>query len=344
MRRLAAFAVLLMLVLPGAAFAQQDGLDLSLPFTVNDLGIQFDIPGDFIFESNNQGRIYFAANQDDIDVQKDDDPTTFPQGITINLNVIPLDAIIEAFPDLGENPTLDAITDLVVAQAQLNEVEARVEVPVLSRRSISAVVSDENNRTGFVTLWMQNGLLISLALATPDGETLSAVAGSWGTLIATVRPVDTLELDSTPIEMTDFTIERPEDWFADSSRPNIVYELETDMTAERPEGTVIVIYEEPLEAAELTAESTAVDYAVFNQSYYQLTDPVRMEEFVILGQPAITLRGTEPTGQWVILTQTILNGKAVTLALIATTEEDLDSVEPTWIAMLQTIRAVEAGK
>lgn len=343
MRRLLFGVLLLALILPGAAFAQEDGLDLSLPFTVNDLGIMFDIPGDFIFESNNQGRIYFAANQDDIDAQKDDDPSTNPEGITITLNVIVLDALIEAFPDLGENPSLDAILDLIIEQSQLTEVEARVEVPVLSRRSISAVIKDESDRPGFATIWIQNGLLIGLGLETPDDDTLSQVAGSWGRLISTIRPVEHLDVGGDHIiEMTDFSIPAPDGWFFDKETPNIIYELEDDMTADSPEGNVIVIYEEDLEAAELTEDSTAVDYAVFNQGYYELIDPVRSEEFVILGQPAITLRGTEPSGQWVLLTQTILNGKAVTLAMIAPSEEKLDEIEPTWIWMLQNIVAANA--
>lgn len=344
MRRLAAVFLLLVLVLPGAAFAQEGGLDLSLPFTVNDLGIQFDIPSDFIFEANNDGRIYFAANQDDIDAQSDDDPTTIPQGITITLRVIPVDVIVEAFPDLGETPTLDALTDLVVTQAQLTEIEDRVEIPVLARRSISAIVSDENNRTGFLTMWTQNGLLISMALAVADSDTLSQVAASWGVLIAKVRPTGALELGTNRIEMTDFTIAAPDGWFSEADRPNLVYELEDDMTADAPEGRVIILYEEALEEAELTEKSTAEDYAAFNQSYYNLTDPVRSEAFVILGQPAITLRGTEPSGQWVLLTQTILEGQAVTLAMIAANEEDLDAIEPTWIAMLQSIRPIDSGK
>lgn len=341
MRRILLAATLLaLLIVPGMALAQPvTPFDNMVDFAITDQGFTIPVPDGWVFQSNNQGKVAFASTQDELDLVTDDDDATQPSGSVITLNIISVDAIKEAFPDLGDAPTLSDLVDLVVTQSGLTELQDRVEVPILARHSITIFGQTPDTRTGVISFWQQKGLLLSLALSSPDTDTLTSLLMGWGNALSNIKPIDALELDETQtILLTDFSIKIPAGWTPQPDQPNIVYELADDVTSgDTAKGALIVAYEEELAAAELTDESTAVDYAAFNQTYYALTEPVRSEEFIILGQPAITLRGTEEGGQWTLLTQTIINGKAVTLGIVTNSEEELDKLEPTWIAMLRSI-------
>lgn len=82
--------------------------------------------------------------------------------------------------------------------------------------------------------------------------------------------------------------------------------------------------------------SDLVDFLVANGG---LTEPVQREEFILLGQPAVTVRGPITGGQYVLSTQTIIDGMIVAVSVVGTDEAQVTAFELTFIAMLQTLQA-----
>ncbi len=347
MKRVFVVAMLLLaLVIPAATFAQdstpQSAWVLNQTFTVTDLGFTFKFPEDWLSDSSNG--ITLATTKSDIAAASDNDDSTVPEGDVITLNAT---HVADLKAQVGSNPTLEDIADLIAKANDVKETESRVELPVMTRRSLSVIGnSQKDKRAGIATIWRQDDWVVVAALSAPSMSELVDLSYSWGQLIASMNPSDTLPLNSTPLQVTDgnFEINLPQKWYPKTDNPQEVFELKDDMKNDSFNGDIIIVGAQTLKDAGLTSKSTVDDLVDQNITTLGLEEPIRKEEFIILGQPAVTIRGGDDKNGWALVTQTIVDGDAITLAVIAPTEDKINAIEPTWISILQSVTAINAKK
>jgi hypothetical protein len=341
MKRIGFITVLfLMLVIPTIGLAQNSPgpvWDLTNTFTVTDLGFQFFYPTDWVYDTS--GGITLAETKADIQANNDTSDSTVAKGAVVTINAIKA-SDLEA--QVGSNPTLEDIADWLVKTGDVTETEARVEIPVMARRTLSVIgTSKKDGRGGFATIWRQGDYVVLATMSAKDMTELIRDAYSWGQILGGMTPTDALPLSDKPItiDVGSFEVKLPQKWYPQPDNPNVVYELKDDMKQNTFTGDIMVAGAKTLKDAGLTAKSTLHDLVDQNIKTFGLQEPIRREEFIILGQPALTLRGSDSSGKWALVTQAIVNDAAITLAAAAPSEDKINEIEPTFIAVLQSIKA-----
>jgi len=237
----------------------------------------------------------------------------------------------------------------VVKQAKIKESD-RVEVPIMTRRSISVFGKSSDGRYGIGSIWMQDGYLVLATVGAGDAKTINQLSYTWGTVLGSIEPLNALELGEETIALPDagLTIQYPKGWTIDPKNPLLVYESEKDAAngSALPEKNAVGLLDQSLKDYGLKDDATIDDVVRVNKGAMGLKESsITSSEFIILDQPAITLKAangaTSDDTHWGFLTQFIYNGRAVTLVAIAPTEKALDEFEPTWLAMLRSIKATE---
>ncbi|MBZ0287815.1 MAG: hypothetical protein K8I30_09390 [Anaerolineae bacterium] len=346
MRRLLVMVLLAFAVMPFAAAAQDQkigwDLDESNYIDVQDLGFRFHFPTGWVYDVDSGEGIAMADSQASMDAHLDDDDSTTPEGLIINIRGLPL----EALTDLGENPTLNAIADFAVQAGGITETEPRVEVPVLARHSITIIGTNSDGRAGFATIWRQDGNLVLLSLGAPDTQTRNELAYTWGVTLGWIRPLGALELsdDKVTDTISQFTIPYPEGWTPNPDQPASVYELAEDVGSEITDmkGAAFAFSDAALSDLGLEAGATLDEVAAVAKGAFDLGDDVSGEEFVLLGQPAVTFRGVPASdsggaGHGVILTVGLVEERAILLILVTPSMDAADAFMPTWLMMLSSV-------
>jgi hypothetical protein len=70
-----------------------------------------------------------------------------------------------------------------------------------------------------------------------------------------------------------------------------------------------------------------------------LQEPIRQEDFIIAGQRAIMLAGTDGDNH-MLFTEALINGQAVIIAARAVDQDRLTEFEPTYLSILQNVTPV----
>ncbi len=168
--------------------------DLTEKFTVQDLGIEFNYPTGWFYDTSNG--ITFAESKADLRAAVDDDDKTQPDGTVFNFIAFPLTDVKQR---VGKNAKLEDMADLVVELREITEKEDRVEIPVMARRTISAFGEDTNRLGHIATMWQQNDFLVVLNMLAPNYKTAVKSAYSWGQLLGSMVPTGALELSANTI-------------------------------------------------------------------------------------------------------------------------------------------------
>lgn len=341
-RRLLLLALVLALAvgLPVAVAAQNSEAvwDLTENLTFTDLGFNVYYPEGWVYGATNGSGVFFAETEDDLAQVTDDDPNTLGTSNTMQFIGTEIEALAEVVG--SDAPTLEEIAAFVMESRGITESEPPVEVPVMSRRSYSILGEDAAGQGWILTVWKQGDFAIGAFLTSPDYDETVRVAFSWGQVLANILPNDPLRLDkgTVPLPTVGAEFNYPEDWFVDPDNANIVYELESDYTDDSSEGFLLIGIEQSLEDLELDDDATLEDVVEANIAILELTEPVRHEEFIMLDQPAIVIRGTDGSDQYALLAHTIVDGVVVQIGVISPDEKSMDAFEPTFVAMLKTLR------
>src|SRR5215813_10462448 len=145
MKRFWMVFLLTLLALPALVNAQDQKVvwDLSKDnyIDVKDLGFRFYYPKGWVFDTSDGIRI--AENQADLDAQIDNDNSTQPKGEVI----IILGVKLSNLTDLPADAKLDDAVNYVEKQVKFTETD-RVEVPIMTRRSISVFGQSSDGRSG----------------------------------------------------------------------------------------------------------------------------------------------------------------------------------------------------
>jgi hypothetical protein len=346
MRRMIWLVMLALLALPMAAFAQEQETAWELRannhVNITDLGFRFYYPLGWTLDTSRG--IAMVEDEADLEALIDNTGDTNPEGLAIRIIGLPLDQAPEGAD------TLDELVDILLELTELNETE-RVEVPVMGRRSISVFGnSATSTRAGLLTAWMLPDYVVLAGLSAPDLDTLFDLAYTWGMTIGSIEPLNALELGDEPLtaEIAGFTVQYPDGWLLneDISEPGAqaIFENEADFeNLSTPEGYVLAVLETPLADLGLEGEEALERYAALVKQSQGFDDTVTAREFVILDQPALTYKGQNAqTDYWGLITVTVVNDTAVALIMVAPTEDLIDTIEPTWTAILQSIDPVEA--
>ena len=340
MRRL--FIVLLLLLLPGAVFAQENNDRILYEYDKDtyidtNLGFRFYYPVDWVFGTGNG--ISFAENQADLDAQLDTDTATVPEGVVIGVVGFPLEQFAE---QLGDNPTTDEAAALVESQSGI-DVIGHFDLPVMAHRAVSIVgIKNDNGRYGIASVWLSEDFLNIMTISAPDQDTLSNLAYSWGVITSMVEPLDAAKIGNSVLDSAekDFVVPIPEGWVLNPDLPGSVFELQEDIDSggENTQGMYIFTDDKPLAERDLQADAAIEDLTAANTVAFGV-EPDRVYEFLILGQPTTTFKAATPdgSGNWVVATQFIYNGRAITLFAIAPNKDKMDTFYPTWIALLSHI-------
>lgn len=348
MRRFLPGLLLLLLALgvPFSTFAQDQELvwelDAENYLDVSDIGLRFYYPVGWVWGSGSGG-ISFAENQADLDAQLDDDVETIAEGRVMSVLGIPL----ESLPPSDEPQDMQDYADFIVEVGEITEVEARVEFPVMSRRSVSVIGENTRGRFGIGTIWTQNGYLVLTSFGTPDQATLNEGAYSWGVTIGSTKPLEAEELGKDRLvgETTPFTMNYPTTWTADEKQPTlVVFEQEDDIGKELPEieGISVTMAERPIADLGFEADATLEDVTNQLNTSFGLDETATHEEFFFLNQPAQVSIGEIADGsggtKGLILTTTVTEeANVIIFVLIAPTVERAVEFMPTWVAMMQTV-------
>ncbi|MEO8609143.1 MAG: hypothetical protein ABI690_14735 [Chloroflexota bacterium] len=350
--RLPLLMLFILLVVPLTAFAQDQKLawelNVNTYLDVKDLGFRFYYPSGWVYNADNGNGVALAAVQADVDAQIDDSDSTQPTGLTMAIHGIPLSALT----DLGANPTLDAIVDYVVKSGEITEAQ-RAEIPIMTRRSISVFGTNKNGRAGIASMWLQNGYLILASLGAPDPQTINDLAYTWGATIGSIAPLDaqTLSKDLLSDESSHFTINYPDGWTSDPNHPAVIYENadEVGQGVTNVKGKVFTFSDAALSDLQLKDDATLADVVTKVKAAFDLDDTVTSEEFVLLGQPAVTLSGepsssSQGAGHGVMVTTGLVNGRAIVLIVVTPSKDAITAFMPTWIAMLTSITSTEPAQ
>lgn len=350
MRRLFTVLMFTVLMLPFAVFAQDQkmGWDLQADnyIDVQDLGFRFYFPKGWVYDLESGNGIALADTQASLDAQVDDDDSTQPDSLVVIIRGIPL----EALSDLGENPTLEAVADFAVTAGAITESEPRVEVPIMTRRSLSVIGTNGDGRAGIASMWRQNGFLVLVSLGTPDEKTRNELAYTWGVTLGSIKPLDALDLGDGMLtdDVIQFTINYPDGWSPNPDQPASVYELEDDIGKGISDvvGNVFTFSDAALSDLQLPSDATLDDVVGQAKAAFDLDDDIIGEEFILLGQPAVTI-SAEPTsdsqgvGHGVILTVSLIDDRALLLILVTPSKEAADAFMPTWISMLSSVKSTK---
>jgi hypothetical protein len=312
--------------------------DLANVFTVTDLGFQFNYPKDWVYDTSNG--IILAETQKDIDDYRSTDKSVAAKGQVITINALLLS---DLKAQVGSDPTLDDIADLAVKIGNITETESRVELPVMARRSISFCGKNkQKGRGGIATIWQQGDYVVLATMSAKDMPEMISLSYSWGQVLGSMIPTDALPLNDTPLQVDagGFQINLPQKWYPKPNNPNVVYELKDDMQSDTFTGDIIAVSAQTLSDAGLTDKSTLDDLVTQNIKAFGLQDPITQEEFIILGQPALTIRGSDSSGKWAMVTQVIVDGNAISMAVGTPNEDKMNEIEPTWIAIMKSVQAL----
>ena len=283
MRRLTILFVATLMTMAFTAQAQDDNefifSDLDADFTVQDLGLTFNYPSDWVW--NADSGIIVAEIESDIEAQNDDDDSTNIEGTIITMDAFPV-----ATSGI-EDPTLDSLAEFLIELIGI-EVSEVVEVPVMTRRAITVIGGDET-AMGAATMWIQNDYLVFFSMRSADRVIDSDFGFTWGIILSTVAPITELELTET-LELPDFgvSVDYPEGWTPVVTEDGVtIYELAEDEPRVVAEGLtfVLTIIEAPFDVFGLPEEPDNTDVlGVLNQILIADEDitPLATEEYVIL--------------------------------------------------------------
>ncbi len=346
MRRILLLTLMLLLVFPAAAFAQDGGQalwDLTEESTVENLGFQFNYPAGWVLGTNDATPGFrIAENQADLDAVLDSDPETNTKGFSISL-------IGLALKDLGMDATTpleDVVTALTTA-AGITE-QDRTELPVATRRSIVIFGVNSLDRPGIASIWLQkdakeNDVVVLFSIG--GSEASSDLAYSWGQILGSVTPIGALPFGDTPLVSPngDFTMSYPDGWFVSSDQPGAIAEAEADLTGgDTPTGAATVVIESKLADlnGKVTDLSSLLDLVRTNQAWDEAILPT---EHIVLDQPAFMFAGANESspGGWALVTAFIWNDTAVIIGTLFPSEEKFNELKPTYLAMLQSLTPTE---
>jgi hypothetical protein len=316
--------------------------DLTENLKFNDLGFNITYPSGWEYSATKDSGVFFASNKADLAAVTDDDNTTLGSDSTIQVVATEIANLKES---VGDDPSLDQLADFLEKSRGITENEKRVEIPVMTRRTLSAFGEDEAKQGWILTVWRQGDWAVGAFLTSPSYKETIRVAYSWGQLLASIVPNDALPLSQNTITLptSSAEINYPEAWYPDPDHASIVYELKTDLKNGTNEGSLLVTAEQSLAALKLKDTATLDDVVEANITSLALKEPVRREEFILLGQPAITIRGTDGSGQYLLMAQTLIDGNVVQVATLGKDEATIDSLEPTFLAMLQTLKSTKSS-
>ena len=334
------FVIALLLVFVGAplAISAQDSKavwDLSETLTISDLGLSVKYPAGWVTDTSSG--ISVAENADDLAAVTDKDPATLAKGSTFQLIATKVSELKDA---VGDDPTLEQLADLLVKSRGITEKEKRVELPVMTRRSLNVLGEDEAKQGWILTIWRQGEYAMGAFLTSPSYDETLKVAYTWGLLLGSITTLDGLPFSKDPIALTKTNglINAPDGWLADPKVPSYIYEQESDFGKDAPEGYRLSVAEIPLADIKLTDTATVADIIDLIVANLAITEPITREEFIVLGQPATTIRAVLPNGQYLVSMQTIINGVVLQVAVLAPDEDKITTIEPTFIQILQSIR------
>ncbi|MBC7872224.1 MAG: hypothetical protein H7Y09_15375 [Chitinophagaceae bacterium] len=344
MRKIGILLVLLIVLLMpvmGTIYAQENEalFDLTETFTVADLGFEFNYPSGWVTDSSDG--IYIAENEDDLAAGIDGDDTTQPEGYSITVNGIEIDA-------LGlEEPTLDNVVEFIVTQSGITVTET-LDLPVMSRRGVLIIGVNTDGRAGLATVWLQNGYVVSFAMGTSEESVSGDLGYTYGLIVGGMHPVDALELAEEPEELTDygFSINYPADWFVISDEAGSrAYELESDFdndaASSTPEGLALGVLGGNLEEMGMPAETTVDDLAAaLLAGSEDITD---LGEFLILDTPGKGFSGTQPAGGFFAAVIVIDEEAGEFTAFIVSSPdaEAYAAFENTFLTVLKSVTAIE---
>jgi hypothetical protein len=268
--------------------------------------------------------------------------------MVIGIRGIPLAGLT----DLGDDPSLDDIVDFAVKGSDVTE-DSRAETSVMTRRSITVNGSDKAGRQGFATFWKQGDYVVFVTLGLPEKVTVKEMAYTWDVTLGSVKPLDAQELGDGMLtdDTSHFTINYPADWTPDPKQPVIVYELADDIGQKNfndVKGSVFTFSDAALSDLQLKDDATLDDVIEKAKLAFDLDDTVTREEFVLLGQPAITISGqpsadSPGASRGVVMTIGLVDGRAILLILAAPSKDAIDSFMPTWIQMLRSVKSTETA-
>jgi len=338
---LIALIVVLLLPVMGTIHAQENEalFELTDTFTVADLGFEFNYPSGWVTDSSTG--IYIAENDDDLAAGIDGDDTTQPEGYSITVNGIEIDA-------LGlEEPTLDDIVDFIVTQSGIT-VSETLDLPVMSRRGILIIGVNPDGRAGLATVWLQNGYIVSFSMGTAEESVSRDLGYTYGLMVGSIKPIDALDLAEAPEELTDygFSITYPADWLVVSDESGSrAYELESDFANDAetatPEGLALGILTGNLEEMDMPAETTADDLAA---AFLAGSDDItELGEFLILETLGKGFSGTQPSGGFFAAVIAVDEESGLFTAFIvsAPDAETYAAFENTFLTVLKSVTAIE---
>ena len=341
-RRLLLLVLVLALAvgIPAVTAAQETEAvwDLNDTITLTDLGFALNFPSDWVYAATNGNGIFFASNKDDLAQVTDDDLSTTASDSSIQFIGTSLEELTSVLGTKGE-PTLEELADFVAQGRGLTELEKRIDIPVMSRRSLNVIGENEAGQGVFLTLWKQGQYAIAAVLTAPSYDELVNISYSWGQFLSSFSPSDAALLgkDTILLQNTNAEFNYPEGWVADAQSPNIVYELESDQQNGTSEGYFLLGIDQTLEEFGLDESATLDDVVQANISSYSISEPIRYEEFMLLDQPAVVIRGQDGGDQYILLAQAIVDGNVIQIGVTSSDEDALDAFEPTFVAMLQTL-------
>ncbi len=333
----------LMVGVPAAVAAQSKNTtwDLTEKLTFTDLGFNFNYPAGWDYKATPSSGVFFAENKSDLDAVTDGDNKTLADGSTIQMIGTKVSQLASA---LGtDDPTLEQIADFVVESRGITEKEDRIDVPVMTRRTLAVFGADRAKQGWILTIWRQGDFVIGAFMTSPSYDEVVQLAGSWGALLTSIKPNDALALskNTMPLAKVGAEFNYPQGWYPNPKNANLVYELKSDLQDSASEGMLLAGVEQTLADMQLKKNATIDDVVASNIESLALVGTVRREEFILFGQPAVTIRGTNGSGQFALLTQVILKGIVVQIGAISPDEAAIDTFEPTFIAMLQSLQATK---
>ena len=243
---------------------------------------------------------------------------------------------------VDQNADLDTLADFLVEAGQITEKE-RFEVPVLSRRAIWVMGENSVGRSGVGTFWTPNGYVILANLGGPDEATISDLMFTWGFTVGSMKPLqaETLGEGMLASDVSQFTINYPEGWTADTDV--VVFEIQEEMSSDVSslKGIFLSVIDAPLTEIGFEPDATLEAISTSMGGSFGLDETATDEEFVFLDQPAIVSWGEIDDGsggkRGLILTSSIVGENAVVFVLIAPSLERAEEFMPTWVAMMQSV-------
>ncbi len=348
MRRIFLFVVVLLLVIPSAAFAQEATPDatnqavwnLNQKFTVTDLGFQFSYPEGWVTDSSSG--IKLTENQADMNTLLDKDDSTNPKGYAIFLSGVPVTAL-----NMPADSGLNDVVDTLVKTAKFSESQTRVDEPIMAYRSVTLIGKSASNEQSIVTIWLQSGNVIVLSMTGPTVD--QNVEYTWGMLLGSITPTNALDLTDTPLQSPngDFSMNYPVGWTADKG---VAAQDKDDFAGmssnEKPKNGIVVVM---LESKLSDIGRDVFDLSSLGNSMHKTEgwdDSVVPSEFIVAGQPALNYTGPVPKDDQAVQVYTLFlkdADNAVIIAVFAPTQDDLTAFMPTYLTMLGTVKPIASS-